>query len=70
MVLWCPIIAMAFGQLSSARRLSRAASRLVAVLLVVAALPLLLDNYTRSLIHADWRHDTPLEAYFGRSGSA
>jgi len=69
LVLWCPLIAVAFGQLAP-RLLSRGASRIVGVLLVVAALPLLLNNYTRSLIHDDWRHDSELEAYFARSGSA
>ena len=68
LVLWCPLIAVAVDQLSV--RVARGAGRLMASALVVAALPAILDNYSRSLIHADWRHDTKLEPYFGRSGSA
>ncbi len=69
LVLWCPLIAAAFSELRP-RTLVTWVPRVVAALLVVAALPVLLNNYSRSLIHADWRHDTPLEAYFGRSGSS
>jgi 4-amino-4-deoxy-L-arabinose transferase-like glycosyltransferase len=68
LVLWCPVIVLALAQLRP-RRLARAAARGVAVLLVVACLPMLLDNFTRPLIHPDWRHGAPLEAYFALSGS-
>jgi hypothetical protein len=69
LVLWCPLIAVALSRVPWPR-VARVLPRVVAALLVAAALPLLLDNYTRSLVHADWRHDRPLEAYFGRAGSA
>jgi len=67
-VLWSPLVAVAVQQLGG--KAARFAGRATAAVLVVAALPLVFDNYSRSLIHADWRHDTPLEAYFGRSGSS
>jgi hypothetical protein len=68
LVLWCPLIAVAFGQLGT-RLPARIATRVVAALLVAAALPVLLDNYTRPLVHTEWRTGTPLEDYFARAGA-
>lgn len=61
LMVWAPL--MAFGL----RRLPHLVTRGVAVLLVVACVPPLLDNYTRSLVHR--RHDftTPLQPYFAGS---
>ncbi|MBA3743432.1 hypothetical protein [Sporichthya sp.] len=57
-VLWCPLIVLAM------RALPRHAVRLVAVVLVAAAMPQLLNNGARSLIHPRYHFDNALAPYF------
>ena len=57
-----PVVAVAMS------RLPRNLVRVVALLLVVACLPQLLDNYTRPFLHPARDFTTPLEGYYGPAG--
>jgi hypothetical protein len=57
-VLWCPLIAVAIG------RLHRIVGLAVAVTVVVACLPQLLNNETRSLLHPRFPFRSRLDAYY------
>ena len=57
-VLWCPLIAVAVG------RLHRMVGLTVALIVVVACLPQLLNNETRSLVHPRFPFPSRLDAYY------
>ena len=64
LVLWTPLIATALS------RFPRIVPRLVAVFLVLACLPQLFDNYTRSLIHPAYHFSSFLQPYFVEVGDS
>ena len=57
LVAWAPLIAIALN------RLPRLIGRVVIVLLIVACLPQLLDNESRSLLHPRYHYSSDLDSY-------